>query len=74
MRRRRDATFRLRSARPPCLHNTFLMRIAGEAKLAGESKAAFAARAAAGVLQRHITEGESVKVLHALPKHLRELF
>ena len=54
--------------------NTFLMRIASEAKLAGETKAAFAARAAAGVLQRHITEGESVKVLHALPKHLRELF
>lgn len=53
--------------------NTFLMRIASEAKLAGETKAAFAARAAAGVLQRHITEGESAKVLHALPKRLREL-
>jgi uncharacterized protein (DUF2267 family) len=54
--------------------NTFLMRIASDAKLAREMKAAFAARAAAGVLQRHITEGESVKVLHALPKQLRELF
>jgi uncharacterized protein (DUF2267 family) len=52
---------------------SFLMRIASEARLAGETQASFAVTAAGRVLQRHITEGESSKVLRALPKHLREL-
>jgi uncharacterized protein (DUF2267 family) len=51
----------------------FLMRIAGEARLAGATQASFAASAAGRELRRHISEGEAAKVLHALPKHLREV-
>jgi uncharacterized protein (DUF2267 family) len=52
---------------------SFLMGIAGEARLAGETEASFAVSAAARVMRRHISEGEAVKVLHSLPTHLREL-
>ena len=51
----------------------FLMRIASEARLAGETQASFAVSAAGRVLQQHISEGEATKVLRALPKQLREL-
>jgi len=51
----------------------FLMGIATEARLAGETQASFAVAAAGRVLRRHISEGETAKVLRALPKHLREL-
>jgi len=52
---------------------SFLDRIAGEARLAGETQASFAATAASRVLQRHISEGESLSVLRVLPQPLREL-
>jgi uncharacterized protein (DUF2267 family) len=51
----------------------FLRRIAGEARLAGETEASFAATAASRVLQRHISEGEGLRVLRVLPQPLREL-
>jgi uncharacterized protein (DUF2267 family) len=52
---------------------SFLTRIAGEARLAGETQASFAATGASRVLQRHISEGECLHVLRALPQPLREL-
>jgi len=52
--------------------DSFLRRIAGEAGLAGETEASFAASAASRVLSRHISAGEAASVLHALPQHLRE--
>jgi uncharacterized protein (DUF2267 family) len=51
--------------------DSFLRRIAGEARLAGETEASFAAAAASRVLARHISPGEAESVLHALPDHLR---
>jgi len=53
--------------------DSFLSRIAGEAGLAGETEASFAAAAASRVLWRHISEGESLSVLRVLPQTLREL-
>ena len=53
--------------------DSFLERIAGEAGLAGETEASFAATAASRVLRRHVSAGEGDSVLHALPHHLREL-
>ena len=53
--------------------DTFLRRIATEARLAGETQASFAATAANRVLERHISAGEAESVLHQLPEHLREL-
>jgi uncharacterized protein (DUF2267 family) len=53
--------------------DSFLIRIAGEAGLAGETDASFAAVAAGRVLLRHISAGESASILRALPQHLREL-
>ena len=53
--------------------DSFLTRIAGEAQLAGETEASFAAAAASRVLRRHVSVGEGDSVLHALPQHLREL-
>ncbi len=52
--------------------DSFLRRIASEARLAGETEASFAAKAAGRVLSRHISAGEVSSVLHALPQHLRE--
>jgi uncharacterized protein (DUF2267 family) len=52
---------------------SFLTKIAGEAGLAGETEASFAATAASRVLRRHVSAGESDSVLHALPPHLRAL-
>ncbi len=53
--------------------DSFLQRIASEARLAGETQASFAATAANRVLSRHVSAGEAGSVLHALPQHLREL-
>ena len=53
--------------------DSFLQRIAGEAGLAGETEASFAATAASRVLRRHVSTGEGDSMLHALPRHLREL-
>ena len=53
--------------------DSFLQRIAGEAGLAGETEASFAATAASRVLRRHVSPGEGESVLRALPQHLREL-
>jgi uncharacterized protein (DUF2267 family) len=51
--------------------DSFLDRIAAEARLAGETEASFAAAAANRVLQRHISTGERDAVLHVLPRHVR---
>jgi uncharacterized protein (DUF2267 family) len=53
--------------------DSFLARIATEAKLAGETEASFAAGAASRVLRRHVSAGETASVLHALPGHVRAL-
>ncbi len=53
--------------------DSFLARIAGEARLAGETEASFAAAAASRVLRRHISEGEGRSVLRVLPQTLREV-
>lgn len=53
--------------------DSFLTRIAGEARLAGETEASFAATGAFRVLQRHISVGEGLNVLRVLPQTLREL-
>jgi uncharacterized protein (DUF2267 family) len=53
--------------------DSFLARIAGDARLAGETQASFAATAACRVLQRHISDGEGLRVLRVLPQPLREL-
>jgi uncharacterized protein (DUF2267 family) len=53
--------------------DSFLMGIASEARLAGETQASFAATAAARILDRHISAGEAASVLHQLPEALREL-
>ncbi len=52
---------------------TFLRRIAAEARLAGETEASYAAIAAGHVVQRHVSAGEAASVLHSLPHHLRDL-
>ena len=52
--------------------DSFLQRIADEARLAGETEASFAAAAAGRVLARHISPGEAGSVLRVLPEHLRE--
>jgi uncharacterized protein (DUF2267 family) len=53
--------------------DNFLTKIAGEAGLAGETEASFAATAASRVLRRHVSAGEGDSLLNALPQHLREL-
>jgi uncharacterized protein (DUF2267 family) len=53
--------------------DSFLQRIASDAGLAGETEASFAATAAIRVLLCHVSAGEGASVLHALPRHLREL-
>jgi uncharacterized protein (DUF2267 family) len=52
--------------------DSFLRRIADEARLAGETEASFAAAAAGRVPARHISPGEAGSVLRVLPGHLRE--
>jgi len=52
---------------------TFLERIGREARLAGPTETSFAAAAAARVLARHLSEGETESVLHVLPAHVRSL-
>jgi len=51
----------------------FLTRIADEAGLAGQTEASFAASAASRVLRRHVSAGEAISVVRALPEHLRDL-
>jgi uncharacterized protein (DUF2267 family) len=51
----------------------FLGHIAEIADLAGETEASFAATAAAKVLRRHVSRGESESVLHVLPEPVRAL-
>lgn len=53
--------------------DSFLERVARDAVLHGETEASFAAAAAADVLRRHITAGETKSVLHELPAPLRTL-
>jgi uncharacterized protein (DUF2267 family) len=53
--------------------DSFLARIAGEARLAGETEASFAAAAASRVLRRHISEGEGRSAVRALPQTLHAL-
>lgn len=53
--------------------DSFLTRIADEAVLHGETEASFAAAAAASVLRRHISAGETESVLHELPAPVRHL-
>ena len=53
--------------------DSFLTKIATEARLASETQASFAAAAAYRVLQRQISPGEAASVLHELPEHLRDL-
>lgn len=53
--------------------DSFLARVADDAGLTGETEASFAVGAACRVLRRHISAGESVHVLHALPRHLETL-
>lgn len=53
--------------------DSFLRRIAADARLAGETEASFAAVAATRVLHSHISSGAYASALHALPQHLREL-
>ena len=52
--------------------DSFLRRIADEARLSGETEASFAAAAAGRLLARHISPGEAGCVLRVLPGHLRE--
>ncbi|MGP0034624.1 MAG: DUF2267 domain-containing protein [Solirubrobacteraceae bacterium] len=53
--------------------DSFLAKIAGEAGLAGETEASFAAAAGGRVLRQHVSTGEGASVLRALPQHIREL-
>jgi uncharacterized protein (DUF2267 family) len=53
--------------------DSFLARIAGEAGLAGETEASFAATAAGRVLRQHVSGGEGDSILRALPQHVRQL-
>jgi len=52
--------------------DSFLARIAREARLAGETEASFASLAANRVLDRRVSGGEARSVLRMLPGHLRE--
>jgi uncharacterized protein (DUF2267 family) len=51
--------------------DSFLAHIAREANLAGGTEASFAASAAATVLRRHVSTGETDSVLHAMPARVR---
>lgn len=53
--------------------DSFLTRIADEARLAGSTEASYAATAGAAVLRRHVSEGELTDVSAVLPEPVREL-
>ena len=53
--------------------DSFLARIADEARLAGSTEASYAATAGAAVLRRHVSEGELADVSAVLPAPVREL-
>lgn len=50
--------------------DSFLERVAAEARLAGETEAAYSVEATARVLRRHIGDGELGKVSAVLPRPL----
>lgn len=52
---------------------TFLTRLADQARLAGPTEASIAARAATDALSEHVSTGEMEDVLHILPEPLRRL-
>lgn len=52
---------------------TFLLRLANAAQLAGPTEASVAAEAATDVLREHISTGQVKDVLHVLPSAVREL-
>ena len=54
--------------------DAFLVRLAEEARLAGETEASYAAAAAMTVLRRRVSSGEIEDVLANFPADLRELF
>jgi len=54
--------------------DTFLLRLAAEAGLAGKTEASFAALAASRVLSNHVSDGEARSVEHELPHQIRALF
>ncbi|WP_460871245.1 DUF2267 domain-containing protein [Nocardioides pakistanensis] len=60
------------SATPQRCHDldTFLARVATDARLAGETEAAYSVEAAARVLRRHIGDGELAHVSAVLPRPL----
>jgi uncharacterized protein (DUF2267 family) len=52
----------------------FLKRVAGEARLRGETEASYAVAAVARLLREHVSAGELDDVLHVLPHQIRALF
>jgi uncharacterized protein (DUF2267 family) len=63
------------AATPQTYHDreTFLGRIAAEARLDGPTEASYASEAAMTVLRRHVSEGEIADVLAIMPSELRDL-
>jgi uncharacterized protein (DUF2267 family) len=63
------------AATPQTYHDreTFLRRIADEARLDGLTEASYATDAAMAALRRHVSEGEIEDVLAIMPPELREL-
>jgi len=53
--------------------DSFLRKLAEQARLAGETEASYAATAAMSVLRRHVSEGELEDVLANFPADVREL-
>jgi uncharacterized protein (DUF2267 family) len=53
--------------------DAFLDRVAGEARLSGETQASYAVTAVMAVLRRHVSEGELADVLAVLPPQVRAL-
>ncbi len=63
------------SRTPEAYHDVdpFLERVAGEARMAGETEASFAVTAVMAVLRRHVSGGELDDVLAVLPEPVRAL-
>jgi uncharacterized protein (DUF2267 family) len=63
-------------ARTPASYHTvdeFLVRVAEEAQLAGETEASLVCRAGSAVLRQHVSEGEIEDVIAVMPESLRPL-
>ncbi len=61
-------------ARTPVKYRTvdeFLLRVAREAQLPGETQASYACSAAARVLRRHVSQGEIEDVVSVFPEEMR---